>query len=167
MDQAAFRSFYSKTAPALRSYISRVSGSIDAADDVLQETFMRFLVKAPPGLTEAAMRGYLYRTAESLIVERWRRLSREQKRDALAHLQTQESRDPQVDDEIHQALARLKPQQRTLLWLAYVEEFDHREIAAVTGIKEKSVRVLLFRARQTLARILTRAGFGPEVVNAK
>jgi RNA polymerase sigma factor (sigma-70 family) len=168
MDQAAFRSFYQETAPALRSYICRVSGSMDLADDILQEVFMRFLVKAPSGLSDAAMRGYLYRTAESIIVDQWRRLKRERERDIAAHKQ----REPVIsshedDDDIHRALGQLKPQQRTLLWLAYVEEFDHREIAAAAGIKEKSVRVLLFRARHTLMRILTRAGFRPEAANAK
>jgi DNA-directed RNA polymerase specialized sigma24 family protein len=51
-----------------------------------------------------------------------------------------------------------------LLWLAYVEGFDHREIAAAKGVAEKSVRVLLFRARKALAAILSRAGLGPEAV---
>jgi RNA polymerase sigma-70 factor (ECF subfamily) len=167
MDQAAFRSFYQKTAPALRSYIARVCGSIDAADDILQEVFMRFLMKAPPDLSEAAMRGYLYRTAESLIVDQWRRSKREEQRDVAAYAQRSEALASRDDSDIHRALAKLKPQQRSLLWLAYVEELDHRQIAATAGIKEKSVRVLLFRARQTLARILTRAGHGPEVADAK
>jgi RNA polymerase sigma-70 factor (ECF subfamily) len=167
MDESAFRSFYQKTAPALRSYIARVSGSIDAADDILQEVFMRFLLKAPADLSEPAMRGYLYRTAESLIVDQWRRSKREQQRDLAAYAQHSSALDSQDGSDIHRALAQLKPKHRLLLWLAYVEEFDHREIAAAAGIKEKSVRVLLFRARRTLAKILTRTGLGAEVANAK
>jgi RNA polymerase sigma-70 factor (ECF subfamily) len=42
------------------------------------------------------------------------------------------------------------------LWLAYFEGFDHGEIAAALGLREKSVRVLLFRARRKLALILKR-----------
>jgi RNA polymerase sigma factor (sigma-70 family) len=167
MDQAAFRSFYQKTAPALRSYIARVCGSIDNADDILQEVFMRFLQKAPSDLGEAAMRGYLYRTAESLIVDQWRRSKREQQRDLAASSQRAAVAYSQDDNDIHRALAQLRPQHRLLLWLAYVEEFDHREIAKAAGVKDKSVRVLLFRARQALAKILTRAGLGPEVVDAE
>jgi DNA-directed RNA polymerase specialized sigma24 family protein len=44
-----------------------------------------------------------------------------------------------------------------------VEGCDHREIASAVGVKEKSVRVLLFRARKALSNLLQRAGFGPEV----
>jgi RNA polymerase sigma-70 factor, ECF subfamily len=167
MEQAAFRSFYQETAPALRSYIARACGSMDAADDILQEVFMRFLAKAPSDLSEPEMRGYLYRTAESLIIDRWRSSKRERARDLLAQAERREIVSPWDGDDVHRALSQLKPQQRTLLWLAYVEEFDHREIAAAAGITERSVRVLLFRARKTLAKVLTLAGLGPEAANAK
>jgi RNA polymerase sigma-70 factor (ECF subfamily) len=48
--------------------------------------------------------------------------------------------------------------ERSLLWLAYVEGSEHREIAAALGLKQKSIRVLLFRARQKFAQILKRRG---------
>ena len=57
---------------------------------------------------------------------------------------------------------RLKPQEQALLWLAYVEGFDHGEIASALQVKEKSVRVLLFRARKRLAGIFTKEGIAPE-----
>ena len=50
--------------------------------------------------------------------------------------------------------SQLAVQQRQMLWLAYVEGADHREIAAALGLRERSVRVLLFRARRKLARLL-------------
>ena len=48
-------------------------------------------------------------------------------------------------------LDSLKPKQKTLLWLAYVEGFTHHEIADVVGVNASSVRVLLSRARAELA----------------
>jgi DNA-directed RNA polymerase specialized sigma24 family protein len=38
--------------------------------------------------------------------------------------------------------------------MAYVEEAGHRDIAAALGLGEKSIRVLLHRARRKLARLL-------------
>jgi len=70
-------------------------------------------------------------------------------------------------DDMTEAFHELKPQQRSLLWLAYVEELDHREIAVATGVKEKSVRVLLSRARKAFAGILNRFGLRPEAANAE
>ena len=52
------------------------------------------------------------------------------------------------------ALDRLPPRDRALLWLAHVEGYDHREIAKVLGLQERSVRVILFRARKKLEREL-------------
>ena len=49
---------------------------------------------------------------------------------------------------------RLRPQQRQLLWLAYVEGADHHEIARALGLRPLSVRVLLFRARRKLAQLI-------------
>jgi RNA polymerase sigma-70 factor (ECF subfamily) len=66
--------------------------------------------------------------------------------------------------DVKHAFAQLDQRQRSLLWLAYVEEFDHKEIAATTGIKEQSVKVLLFRARQRLAAIMKSVGIGREVL---
>ena len=48
-------------------------------------------------------------------------------------------------------MGRLRVQERTMLWLAYVEQASHREIASALSIKEGSVRVLLSRARQKMA----------------
>jgi RNA polymerase sigma factor (sigma-70 family) len=167
MDQAAFRSFYQKTAPALRAYIARSAGSVDIADDILQDVFMRFLLNAPSLGSEAAMRGYLYRTAETLVVDRWRQRQRESRRDqAVAELQG-ETVQTDYSDDINRAFRALKPQQRSLLWMAYVEEFDHREIASAAGLKEGSVRVLLARARKALAEAVNRIGHRPEASDVK
>jgi len=167
MDRAAFRSFYEKTAPALRAYIARRAGSMDMADDILQDVFIRFLLKAPESLNEAAMRGYLYRTAETIVVDRWRQRQRESTRDEAAAQLRQGPVNPDFDDDINVAFRELKPQQRSLLWMAYVEEFDHREIAVATGVREKSVRVLLSRARKAFAGTLKRFGFRPEQTDGK
>jgi RNA polymerase sigma-70 factor (ECF subfamily) len=164
MDQASFRIFYEKTAPSLRAYIHKSCGSIDLADDILQGAFLRFLRTAPQLTNEAAMRSYLYRTADRLLIDDWRRRKREQRwsLEMLFHKEPVSRRDD--DDEMSQAFRQLKPQQRRLLWLAYVEGMDHREVAAAAGVREKSVRVLLFRARKALAAILKRAGFRQEAV---
>ncbi len=167
MDQAAFRSFYRKTAPALRAYIARRAGSIDAADDILQDVFMRFLVKPPRSSQEAAMRGYLYRTAETLVVDRWRQRRREGERDRTAAELAQDSPQPDLADDVSRAFGALKTTQRALLWMAYVEEFDHGEIAAATGVQASSVRVLLSRARKAFAGALKRFAPRAEAADAK
>src|SRR5262252_5735121 len=166
MDQETFRSFYEETMPALRAYVIQCSRSVDIADDIVQEAFVRFLKTAPPKLSAAQMRSYLYRTVENLIVNRWHRAQREHVILREASSGPLSARPPQSETmttDMANALSQLDQKQRSLLWLAYVEGFDHKEIAAVTNVKEKSVRVLLFRARQALIEILKHAGIGLEV----
>jgi RNA polymerase sigma-70 factor (ECF subfamily) len=56
--------------------------------------------------------------------------------------------------ELGPALRQMRPRDRQLLWLAYAEGYSHREIAQVTGLAAASVRLLLFRARRKMARLL-------------
>ncbi len=48
----------------------------------------------------------------------------------------------------------MRPRERQLLWLAYAEGYSHREIASITGLASASIRLLLFRARRKIARLL-------------
>jgi RNA polymerase sigma-70 factor (ECF subfamily) len=161
MDEAAFHAFYRETAPMLWRYIRRASGDAAVADDILQETFYRFLRADLPAMEEIQMKAYLYRTAGSLLADRWRRLKRERRWSLANWLGGEAATNAAPDGDAMGLFAQLKPQEQSLLWLAYVEGFEHREIAAAMRLREKSVRVLLFRARKKLAGMLRKHGFGP------
>jgi RNA polymerase sigma-70 factor, ECF subfamily len=160
MDAAAFQIFYAQTAPGLRGYLRRACGNEALADDILQEAFLRFLRAERPALADAPLRAYLYKIAMSLLVDHWRRVNRERRWSLRNFLGSEPATHPRSDRDAMRFFRRLKPQEQLLLWLAYVEGFDHGEIAASLRVKEKSVRVLLFRARNKLGRTLESAGLG-------
>jgi RNA polymerase sigma-70 factor, ECF subfamily len=58
------------------------------------------------------------------------------------------------------ALKQMRPRERQLLWLAYAEGYSHREIAQVTGLASTSIRLLLFRARRKVAKLITEQSAG-------
>ena len=60
--------------------------------------------------------------------------------------------------DVTRAMARLRPRDREILWLAYAEGASHREIAERLGVQSTSMKLLLFRARRKLADILQRQG---------
>lgn len=175
IDEATFQAFYAKTAPGLRGYIRRASGNEALADDILQESYLRFLradlfqfryvqfreaqFNAAPR-ADAPLKAYLYKIASSLLVDHWRRVKRERRWSLWNFLGGEPTTNPKNESEAMRFFRRLKPQEQLLLWLAYVEGFEHREIAAALRLKEKSVRVVLFRARKKLARTLEDAGLG-------
>jgi len=59
------------------------------------------------------------------------------------------------------AMARLKPRERAMLWLAYAEGASHQEIAETLGVRAASLKILLFRARRKLADLLGRPPHPP------
>lgn len=161
MDDAAFQIFYSATAPMLWSYIRRASGDAALADDILQESFFRFLRADLPALEKFQMKAYLYRIASSLLADHWRQLKRERRWSLETLFGERTTENAELSGDTLRLFAVLEPKEQMLLWLAYVEGFDHREIASALQVNQKSVRVLLFRARKKLAGILTSQGIGP------
>jgi RNA polymerase sigma-70 factor, ECF subfamily len=156
MDEDAFRALFEATARPLRAYIRRVTGDAAAADDVLQETYIRILLRP-----EAVGAPYLWRVATNIIRDRWRRSRRE--REGLRRLAQQPAAAVPSPGErrVERALARLKPQARALLWLAHVEDRSHAEIGEILGLRPASVRVLLFRARRAASKLLREGDESP------
>ncbi|HYH00407.1 MAG TPA: RNA polymerase sigma factor [Terriglobales bacterium] len=157
MDEETFRAFYERTARPLWAYLVRVSGQRDLADDLLQESYCRFLSVDLPRMDEAQQKSYLFRIATNLLRDRWRRMENTTASDATQAGAYEDDIGTKAD--VRRALELLKPRERQLLWLAYVEGSNHKEIADCTGLRVGSVRLLLFRARRKLADLLrVRAG---------
>jgi RNA polymerase sigma-70 factor (ECF subfamily) len=163
MDASAFQSFYRRTAPALQAYIRRVSGDTAGAEDLLQEAYLRLLRTPLPPLSEPPLKAYLFRAATRLIYDEWKRRRLDGLRSLQFFFRKPTPEDPNLRTDMEGFFGELKPRERALLWLAYVEGYDHRELAAILNLGERSVRVSLFRARNRLAGILRRHGFTAEV----
>jgi RNA polymerase sigma-70 factor (ECF subfamily) len=161
MDEATFASLYRAAYPALCAYVARGIGNPETASDITQEAFARLLQAETSRLDAAQTRAYLYRTATNLMNDHWRRSRRQIQDDGeVERMETPRKADLDIGVDVETALQTLPPKERALLWLAYVEGYDHREISAIMKIGERSVRVLLFRARNKLAARLRRGGFG-------
>jgi RNA polymerase sigma-70 factor (ECF subfamily) len=166
MDEAAFRALYDRTARALWGYLARMTGSADAADDLLQETYYRFLRSRSPYENDAHRRNALFRIATNLARDCHRRDTRarlvaipDEELIAAVDIAAQTER----RQDLARAMSHLRPRERAMLWLAYAQGSTHRDIASMVGVKTESVRLLLFRARHKLAELLRggrrRAGF--------
>jgi RNA polymerase sigma-70 factor (ECF subfamily) len=163
LDEERFQSIYAATARPIHGYLVAVTGSRDIADDVLQETYFRFLTRRTAGLPLEEARPYLFRIASNLLRDRWRARREEQWPENFdqAHFDQQHTSDLNTQLDIHRILQALKPKERLLLWLAYVEGMSHAEIAAATGLTALSIRPLLFRARKKAAALLQPEGKRP------
>ena len=163
MDQDTFSGLYDRTARPLWVFLWRRTGSVQVADDLLQETYYRFLRTPNAFESEAHRRNYLYRIAANLAHDNYRH------REAPSPLpEPHETGHPssnpdamgqaEQSTDLRRAMAQLKPRQRDALWLAYAEGSSHEEIGRVLGVKTNSVKLLLFRARRKLAAIMRGEG---------
>ena len=156
IDEETFRAFYDRTARGLWGYLVRLTGRRELADDLLQETYYRFLRAKAAHDTEEHRRNSLYCIATNL--------ARDARRKALVsptaavtdieHLASGAPPNTDQNTDLARAMQRLRPNERAMLWLAYAEGATHREIAAALGLSPASLKPLLFRARRRLARLL-------------
>jgi RNA polymerase sigma-70 factor, ECF subfamily len=164
MDEDAFRVFYDRTARPVWAYLSRMTGDPRLADDLLQESYYRFLRARVAHESDAHRRNYLFRIATNLVRDMRRRPHVEDAR--LGDTGVTDHPDPRSSDvagaaarrvDLGRAMTHLKPRERDLLWLAYAQGSSHQEIADTLGLKRSSIKLLLFRARRRLASLLREA----------
>jgi RNA polymerase sigma-70 factor (ECF subfamily) len=155
MNEHEFERLYHAHSGPILGYLIAVTGRRDVADDLLQETFCRLLARprlgSRPSMDATESRRYLFRIATNLLRDRWR--SGDDK-PYSEPAEPSQSADLDTSLDVQAALQHLKPRERELLWLAYVEGMDHAEIAAATGLARLSVRMLLYRARNKAALLL-------------
>ena len=162
MDEDTFRAFYDRTARPVWVYLARITGDRALADDLLQESYYRFLRAERSFDSESHRRNYLYRIATNLAHDRHR------SRRGVVSVAVPAEHDPSAlvshDDvagdaerrtDLGRAMAKLKPREREMLWLAYAQGSSHEEIAESLGLRRASIKMLLFRARRRLAALLT------------
>jgi RNA polymerase sigma-70 factor, ECF subfamily len=164
MTEEAFRVFYELTARPVRIYLARMCGDDRLADDLLQESYYRFLRSNASFESDDHRRNYLFRIATNLVHDHRRRPRIEvavppdtvDSMAAPAESHTAERTATRID--LARAMERLKPRERSLLWLAYAQGWSHEEIAASLGVKRASLKAMLHRARRRLAQVMRAAG---------
>jgi RNA polymerase sigma-70 factor (ECF subfamily) len=163
--EAAFASFHSQTARPLWRFVYYLCGDRSLTDDLVQEAYLKFLGSASRASPGPQLAGYLYRIAANLFTDHLRKSRVERRylpsshsdaefRERLGDSQLVSVRQVESSVEAGELMSRLKNQDQVLIWMAYGEGLEHREIARRLSLQEKSVRVLLHRVRAKLAPLL-------------
>jgi RNA polymerase sigma-70 factor (ECF subfamily) len=165
LNETEFQDLYRAHGRPLWAYLYRLTGSASDADDLVQEAYCRLLATPMATREDASLRAYLFRIATNAATDLWRRGGRGTRRTEPVTSETasvgDHARAVALEHDMARTFRELKPQERTLLWLAHVEGNAHAEIADTLGLKAASVPVLLHRARRHLADLLRKKGFGP------
>lgn len=153
-------------APLLR-YAARVLNNAEAAQDVVQDAFIRLHANWKQVRDRGVpLRGWLFRTTHNAAVDYIRKESRLR---ALHEHQVEVKELAQQDKESRRELAErhalvlqhldvLKPKEREVLVLRLQEGMSYKEIASVIKRSEGYVGTLIHTATRNLTQSLRRAG---------
>jgi RNA polymerase sigma-70 factor, ECF subfamily len=161
-DELALTAVYDAHRVELFAFLVRMTRDREAAEDLLQETFIRLITETRAGRAPEQVRAWLYRVAANAAISRgrhgsvWNRLvPRLLDRREPASPESEALR-VERDSELHTALATLPPDARAALLLA-AQGFSGQEIAESIGRTEGATRTLLCRSRVQLRLVLEAA----------
>ena len=156
-DHAAFHRFYLDTEPFLRRYVSARVGASEV-DDVMADTYLRAYRAADRFRDEGRPAiAWLVTIARNLLASHHRTNAR---RAARGPINTGDARltgdvdaelmDRSDDARLLEALAELKPRQRRILELRFVDDRSVADCARELELTDQGVRALTYRALQTM-----------------
>jgi RNA polymerase sigma-70 factor (ECF subfamily) len=150
----SFRKDIEASVPALRRYARALTRSVDAADDLVQETLVRAL-RSEHLFLGGDIRSWLFTILTNLNRNRLRSLARRPVIGTLNDDDAADSAGPEAGGrDIERALALLVEDQRTALLLVVLEGLSYREVAEVQGVPIGTVMSRLARARAQIKAYL-------------
>jgi RNA polymerase sigma-70 factor (ECF subfamily) len=157
-DEAAFLGLYRSHTPALLGLASRLcAGELSAAEEIVQEAWVRAARSLPSFRWESRLRTWL----SGVVVNSWRDRARARGREDASEreLDAVPGRDVPASErlDLERAVAGLPHGFRAVLVLHDVEGFTHSEIASLLGIEAGTSKSQLARARQAVRRRLSGA----------
>jgi RNA polymerase sigma-70 factor (ECF subfamily) len=144
--------------PNLRAFAISLSGNVDRADDLVQETLARALAHIDSFQPGTNMQAWLFTILRNLFRSEYRKRRREVEdvdgrfADGLETQPDQESKVEFAD--FRTALAQLPTDQREALILVGAAGFSYEEVAKICGCAIGTVKSRVNRARNRLAEIL-------------
>jgi RNA polymerase sigma-70 factor (ECF subfamily) len=167
-DPVAFDTLVLRKTPAVVSVARRILGDAEEARDVAQLVFIRVWESISRYDEKYSFNTWLYRIATNLSIDFLRaNRSRERAHGATLHLVRR--REESLQDEATRSLEAaeiaalfekvsdgLSEKQKAAFVLKEMEDLDSKEIAAILGCGESTVRNHLFNARKALQKRIRR-----------
>jgi len=134
-----------------------------AADDLIQETFIKVQKNLNQLREEAKLSSWIFRIAYNLCQDHYRKINQASKREHDSTEERQFLTEPffqkkleqrQMGECVQDKIRLLPESYQTVLVLFDLMEFSHQEIAEILDISVENVKVRLHRARKKLKTIL-------------
>ena len=161
-DRQAFVRFYDRYRRKVARFVSRLTWRTDVVEETVNDTMVAVWQGAGSfrGRSRVStwVMGIAYRTALKRVRQVTRR-PEEELTDRAATAATTEMPDAalarsQGSARIRVALDKLSPEHRAVIELTFYDDCSYRQIAAIVGCPENTVKTRMFHARRHLKRLL-------------
>jgi len=160
-DAAAFDELMRRYKRPVVSFIFRMLGNSQDADDVAQDVFVRVYQNLDTYRPETKFSTWLFALARNAAIDRirWRARHRTESIESAPEIvassgTAEEVNAHEIGDQIAAAITKLPEDQKTAIVLSEYHGMSYAEIAGVMRCSEKSVESRLYRAKQTLRAAL-------------
>jgi RNA polymerase sigma-70 factor, ECF subfamily len=153
VDREAAEELFNACYPRLAGWVRRLVDDDDTAHEIASEAFTRLLARWS-GLDNP--QSYLYMIATNLVRDHWRRSGRERRaiRTLSAAAPADPAYHPAQDVDVRALIEALPARLRSAFLLHYYAGFGIREVAAMLGRPEGTVKADLHHARARLKAAL-------------
>ena len=157
-----FQEVYRHVFPIIYRVVLRIVNSEDAAEELVQEAFIKYYEHRERLADVAQSKYWLIRVAKNMALNYQKRKGREYRAYEKAFYEPKRFQDTgetaflrkdsarQVQDVLH----KLPDKLRTVLVLKEYGELSYKEIGSIMGISEGNVKVRVFRARERIAKLM-------------
>jgi len=155
--------------PSLRAFAISLSGNIDRADDLVQETLLRAIANIDSFQPGTNMSAWMFTILRNLFRSEYRKRRREVEDTDGSYAESLKSQPEQSSrlefQEFRTALGKLPPDQREALILVGASGFSYEEAASICDCAVGTIKSRVNRARTRLADLLSiesAEDFGPD-----
>jgi RNA polymerase sigma-70 factor (ECF subfamily) len=144
--------------PSLRAFAISLSGNVDRADDLVQETLLRALANIHSFQPGTNLSAWLFTILRNLFRSEYRKRKREVEDADGSFAESLKSNPDQIGrvefQEFRAALAQLPPEQREALILVGASGFSYEEAADICDCAVGTIKSRVNRARGRLAKLM-------------
>ena len=150
-DPCRFAELYELNFHRVYAYVARRVQNREDAEDITSDVFHHALAKLKQfEWRDTPFAAWLFRIAANAVTDRWKRVARENRDEALDDLADTKAHDIEHSASLFRLVESLPADQRRVVVMRFVEQKSIKEIAEEIGRTEGAVKQLQFRALEKL-----------------
>jgi RNA polymerase sigma factor (sigma-70 family) len=156
---ALFKEIFKSNSKKIYHLCYGYTGDDDAANDLMQETFMKVWQNLDKFRNQAMISTWIYRIAVNTCLS-WLRVEKRRAKDELtdAIIETQKEEVSEKVEQVallYKCISQLEETERIIISMV-LDELPYSEIAEISGVSEGNLRVKIHRIKHKLTEIYNR-----------